>query len=147
MPKVPRDNSRLSPSTQEHLQESKWGSATLHYLQQLRDTKEEKEVLDLLEPEYEYPVTNKVYRPVTYLKRSGKPYNFERRIAKATKHTAIDITYCPPATLAFLIDAFPGADISFSRTNLLIPYVPTTEALKRAYQVLPVDTVAKYHSI
>ena len=136
MPKAPRlqIESRLSPSTQE-------------YLQQLRNLKEEFEVLDLIEPQYEYPETNQVYVPVVYTKANGKPYNFKKRIAKATKHTRIDITFCPSETLAYLIDNFPESDISFTRTNLLIPYVPTTQALERAYQVLPIDTVPEYDSV
>ncbi|KAG9020597.1 hypothetical protein FS837_008059, partial [Tulasnella sp. UAMH 9824] len=136
MPKAPRlkEESQLSPST-------------LEYLQRLRNIKEEFEVLDLIEPQYEYPVTAQVFTPVVYLKANGAPYNFRKRISKATKHSCIDITHCPPETLAYHLDTFPGSDISFTRTNLLIPYVPTTKAIARAYKVLPVDTVIEYEKL
>ena len=134
MPTFSQDNSQFSQRTQE-------------YFQQLQNIKEEQQVLDLLEPQYEYPETDQVYHPTVYLDRNGKPYNFEKRISKATKFTLIDITDCPPETLAYLLDLFPESDISFSRTNLIIPYVPVLESLKRAYEVLPIDTVAEYRSI
>ncbi|KAG8898058.1 hypothetical protein FRC00_003425 [Tulasnella sp. 408] len=133
MPKVPQlqKESRLNPSTRE-------------YLKNLRNIKEEFEVNSLIKPQHKYPRTNQVYVPVVYLKPNGQPYSFRKRIAKATHHSRIDITHCPPATLAYLIDNFPESDISFTNTNLLIPYVPTSEAITRAYQVLPIDTVIEY---
>ncbi|KAG8942775.1 hypothetical protein FRC04_003506 [Tulasnella sp. 424] len=136
MPRIPRlqETSRLSPKTNE-------------YLQRLREIKEEQQVLDLIEPQYQYPITEQVFKPVEYYATNGKPYNFKKRIAQATKHTRIDITDCPSATLAYLIDTFPESDISFSCTNLLIPYVPTTSSLLRAYQVLPADTIAEYDRV
>src|ERR1700753_4004304 len=111
MPKAPRiqETSRLSPKTNE-------------YLQRLREIKEEQQVLDLIEPQYQYPITEQVFTPVEYYATNGKPYDFKKRIARATKHTRIDITDCPSATLAYLIDTLPESDISFSCTNLLIPY-------------------------
>ncbi|KAG8940952.1 hypothetical protein FRC04_004866 [Tulasnella sp. 424] len=135
MPKIPRiqETSRLSPKTNK-------------YLQRLQEIKEEQQVLDLIEPQYQYPITEQVFKPVEYYTTNGKPYNFKKRIAQATKHTRIDITDCPSATLTYLIDTFPESDISFSYTNLLIPYIPTTSSLLRAYQVLPADTVVKYDS-
>ncbi|KAG8901162.1 hypothetical protein FRC00_008615 [Tulasnella sp. 408] len=130
MPKVPRRQveSKLSPST-------------LEYLENLRNIKEETEVNNLIEPQHKYPRTDQVYVSVIYVKANGQPYNFRRRIAKTTHYSCIDITHCPPATLAYLINNFPESDISFTGTNLLIPYVPTKEAIARAYKVLPVDTV------
>ncbi|KAG8928456.1 hypothetical protein FRC01_005934, partial [Tulasnella sp. 417] len=119
---------------------------TALYLQRLQDIKEEHQVLDLIEPQYQYPVTPKVHTPVIYLNKYNKPYDFKKKATRATQHTRIDITHCPPATLAYLVDNFPESDISFSRTNLLVPYIPTNEALTRAYQVLPTDTTAEYKS-
>ncbi|KIO18607.1 hypothetical protein M407DRAFT_31745 [Tulasnella calospora MUT 4182] len=135
MPKASiQKTSRLSPQTNE-------------YLRRLRDIKEEYEVIDLIEPRYQYPSTNQVYAPVRYLQPNGRPYDFTKRKAKATQHARIDITNCPSATLAYLIDNFPESEISFTKTNLLIPYTPVTRAIERAYQVLPFDTVAEYDSV
>ncbi|KAG8921823.1 hypothetical protein FRC01_014874 [Tulasnella sp. 417] len=138
MPKAyairPQDPTRLSQKT-------------ALYLQRLQDIKEEHQVLDLIEPQYQYPVTPKVHTPVIYLGKDNKPYDFKKKATRATRRTRIDIAHCPPATLAYLIDNFPESDVSFSHTNLLIPYVPTTETLARAYQVLPIDTTAEYDTI
>ncbi|KIO20916.1 hypothetical protein M407DRAFT_29470 [Tulasnella calospora MUT 4182] len=135
MPKAfVQKTSKLSPKTNE-------------YLQRLRDIKEEAEVLALIEPQYQYPSTNQVYTAVHYIQPNEKPYDFTKRRIKATQHACIDITHCPSATLAYLIDNFPESEISFTRTNLLVPYTPVTQAIARAYQVLPIDTVAEYDSV
>ncbi|KIO25447.1 hypothetical protein M407DRAFT_25249 [Tulasnella calospora MUT 4182] len=135
MPKASiQKTSRLSPKTNE-------------YLQRLRDIKEEYKVIALIEPQYQYPSANQVYTAVHYIKPNGKPYDFTKRKAKATQHTRIDITHCPSTTLAYLIDNFPKSEVSFTRTNLLIPYTPVTQTIARAYQVLPIDTVVEYDSV
>ncbi|KIO19364.1 hypothetical protein M407DRAFT_31001 [Tulasnella calospora MUT 4182] len=108
------------------------------------EANEEKRVTILLEPKKHYPTTSQVFSPVRYLTKQGKPYDFQKRRNKATQHTLIDITNCPRDTLAHLINLFPLCDISFSGTNLLIPYVPAQETLDKAYQVLPIDTIAEF---
>ncbi|KAG8898764.1 hypothetical protein FRC01_010772, partial [Tulasnella sp. 417] len=80
---------------------------TALYLQSLQDIKEEHQVLDLIEPQYQYPVTSKVHTPVIYLGKDNKPYDFKKKATRATRRTRIDIAHCPPATLAYLINNFP----------------------------------------
>ncbi|KAG9026844.1 hypothetical protein FS837_004492 [Tulasnella sp. UAMH 9824] len=113
MPKAPRlqEESQFSPST-------------LEYLQRLRNIKEEFGILDLIEPQYEYPETAQVFTPVIYLKANGAPYNFRKRISKATKHSHINITHCPPETLAYLLDTFPESS-NILYTGLAIDNVPS----------------------
>ncbi|KAG9033066.1 hypothetical protein FS837_002554, partial [Tulasnella sp. UAMH 9824] len=135
------------PKAPQLQEESQLSPNTLEYLHRLRNIKEEFEVLDLIEPQYEYPVTAQVFTPAVYLKANGAPYDFRKRISKATKHSCIDITHCPLETLASLLDTFPASDISFTRTNLLIPYIPTIKAIARAYKVLPVDTIIEYEKL
>ncbi|KIO18462.1 hypothetical protein M407DRAFT_31885 [Tulasnella calospora MUT 4182] len=126
---------------------SKLSTKTIDYLQRLRDAHEEGEVATLVKPRYQYPKTNQVYAKVQYQQANGKPYDFSKRIIRATQHACIDITRCPYATLEYLLDNFPKAEISVNKSNLLIPYTPVTQAVTRAYQVLPVDTIIEYDSI
>ncbi|KIO15853.1 hypothetical protein M407DRAFT_34537 [Tulasnella calospora MUT 4182] len=125
----------------------KLSSKTIEYLQRLRDTHEEEEVDTLLKPKYRYPKTNQVYAKVQYLQRNNQPYDFDKRILRATQHVHIDITKCPSATLVYLLNNFPKSEVSINKGNLLVPYTPVTQAISRAYQVLPIDTVIKYESL
>ncbi|KIO18678.1 hypothetical protein M407DRAFT_31659 [Tulasnella calospora MUT 4182] len=104
---------------------SKLSSKSINYLQRLCDTHEEGEVAALIKPQYHYPKMNQVY----------------------VKHARIDITKCPYATIEYLINNFPKSEVSVNKSNLLIPYTPVTQAISRAYQVLPVDTVIEYDSV
>ncbi|KIO33215.1 hypothetical protein M407DRAFT_18073 [Tulasnella calospora MUT 4182] len=126
---------------------SKLSSKTIDYLQILRNAHEEGEVAALIKPQYHYPKTNQVYAKVQYQQRNGEPYDFNKRVTRATQHARIDITKCPYATLEYLLDNFPKAEVSFTKTNLLIPYTPVAQAIDRAYQVLPIDTIIEYDSV
>ncbi|KIO24596.1 hypothetical protein M407DRAFT_26023 [Tulasnella calospora MUT 4182] len=126
---------------------SKLSTKTIDYLQRLRDAHEEGEVATLVKPQYRYPKTNQVYAKVQYQQANGKPYDFSKRITRATQHARIDITKCPYAILEYLLDNFPRSEISFTKSNLLIPYTPVAQAIARAYQVLPIDTVIEYDSV
>ncbi|KIO25098.1 hypothetical protein M407DRAFT_25531 [Tulasnella calospora MUT 4182] len=61
-------------------------------------------------------------------------------------HARIDITKCPCVTLKYLLNNFPKSEVSFTKSNLLVPYTPVTQAISRAYQVLPIDTVIEYNT-
>ncbi|KIO27589.1 hypothetical protein M407DRAFT_23134 [Tulasnella calospora MUT 4182] len=126
---------------------SKLSTKTIDYLQRLRNAHEEGEVATLVKPQYCYPKTNQVYAKVQYQQANGKPYDFSKQITRATQHARIDITSCPYATLEYLLNNFPKAEISVNKSNLLIPYAPVTQAIARAYQVLPVDTIIEYDSV
>ncbi|KIO26353.1 hypothetical protein M407DRAFT_24320 [Tulasnella calospora MUT 4182] len=125
----------------------KLSSKTIEYLQRLRDTYEEEEVTALLKPKHRYPKTNQVYTKVQYLRRDNQPYDFDKCVLCATQHARIDITKCPSTTLVYLLNNFPKSEVSISKANLLVPYTPVTQAISRAYQVLPTDTVIEYESL
>ncbi|KIO18677.1 hypothetical protein M407DRAFT_31658 [Tulasnella calospora MUT 4182] len=122
----------------------KLSTKTIDYLQRLRDTHEEGEVATLVKPQYRYPKTYQVYAKVQYQQRNGKPYDFNKRITRATQHARIDITKCPYATLEYLLDNFPRSEVSINKSYLLIPYTPVPQAISRAYQALPIDTIVEY---
>ncbi|KIO27590.1 hypothetical protein M407DRAFT_23137 [Tulasnella calospora MUT 4182] len=126
---------------------SKLSAKTKEYLQKLRDAHDEGEVSKLLEPKYHYPKTNQVYAKVQYQQCNREPYDFNKQIIRATQHTRIDITRCPHATIEYLLDNFPKSEISFTKSNLLVPYTPNTQAISRAYRVLPIDTIIEYESL
>ncbi|KIO19282.1 hypothetical protein M407DRAFT_31072 [Tulasnella calospora MUT 4182] len=125
----------------------KLSTKTIEYLQRLRDTHEEEEVIALLKPKHRYRKTNQVYAKVQYLRQDNQPYDFDKRILRATQHVRIDITNCPSATLIYLLNNFPKSEVSISKANLLVPYTTVTQAISRAYQVLPIDTVIEYESL
>ncbi|KIO29704.1 hypothetical protein M407DRAFT_21127 [Tulasnella calospora MUT 4182] len=77
---------------------SKLSSKIIEYLQRLRDAHEEGEVAALVKPQYHYPKTNQVYAKVQYQQRNGKPYDFNKRITRATQHARINITKFFPST-------------------------------------------------
>ncbi|KIO30086.1 hypothetical protein M407DRAFT_20753 [Tulasnella calospora MUT 4182] len=108
---------------------SKLSSKTINYLQRLHDAHEEGEVAALIKPQYHYPKTNQVYAKVQYQQCNGKPYDFDKRVTHATQHTHINITKCPYATLEYLFNNFPKAEVSFTKLNLLIPYTPVAQAI------------------
>ncbi|KIO22922.1 hypothetical protein M407DRAFT_27567 [Tulasnella calospora MUT 4182] len=125
---------------------SKLSARTKEYLQRLRDAHKEGEVATVLKPRYQYPTTNQVYTKVQYQRPDRRPYDFDKRILRTTQHTRIDITKCPHTTLAYLINNFPKSEVS-SKSYLLIPYTPVTQAISQAYQVLPIDTNIEYDSV
>ncbi|KIO23646.1 hypothetical protein M407DRAFT_26931 [Tulasnella calospora MUT 4182] len=126
---------------------SKLSTKTIDYLQRLRDVHKESEVATLLKPHYQYPLTNRVYAKVQYQRPNREPYDFDKRILRATQRTCINITKIPTATLTYLVNNFPKSKVSISKSNLLIPYTPVTQAIAQAYQVLPIDTIIEYDSV
>ncbi|KIO21898.1 hypothetical protein M407DRAFT_28534 [Tulasnella calospora MUT 4182] len=126
---------------------SKLSSKTIEYLQRLRNAHKEGEIAALVKPKYGYPKTNQVHTKFQYQRPDGKPYDFDKRILRTTQHIRIDITKCPNATLAYLVNNFPKSEVSISKSNLLIPYTPVTQAIAQAYQVLPIDTIIEYDSV